>query len=73
MEAIHPKAAKPMELAGIAIRLKNTFEPDHPGTAHHQGLRRQAGAHRGHRRLAQGDRVEIHDPLMVGTVGFDSA
>ena len=32
MEAIHPKAAKPMELAGIPIRLKNTFEPDHPGT-----------------------------------------
>ena len=30
MEAIHPKAAKPMELAGIAIRLKNTFEPAHP-------------------------------------------
>ena len=28
----HPKAAKPMELAGIPIRLKNTFEPDHPGT-----------------------------------------
>ena len=27
-----PKAAKPMELAGIPIRLKNTFEPDHPGT-----------------------------------------
>ncbi len=25
MEAIHPKAAKPIELAGIAIRLKNTF------------------------------------------------
>jgi aspartate kinase len=21
-----------MELAGISIRLKNTFEPDHPGT-----------------------------------------
>ena len=38
MEAIHPKAAKPMELAGIPIRLKNTFEPDHPGTDH-QGLR----------------------------------
>src|SRR6266545_1208661 len=32
MEAIHPKAAKPIEMAGIAIRLKNTFEPDHPGT-----------------------------------------
>src|ERR1051326_8669182 len=32
MEAIHPKAAKPMELAGIPIRLKNTFDPEHPGT-----------------------------------------
>src|SRR6266540_2999617 len=32
MEAIHPKAAKPIEMAGITIRLKNTFEPDHPGT-----------------------------------------
>ncbi|MDR1516844.1 MAG: aspartate kinase, partial [Dysgonamonadaceae bacterium] len=32
MEAIHPKAAKPLELAGINIRIKNTFEPEHPGT-----------------------------------------
>ena len=32
MEAIHPKAAKPMERAGIPIRLKNTFDPEHPGT-----------------------------------------
>jgi len=32
MEAIHPKASKPLEVAGINIRIKNTFEPDHPGT-----------------------------------------
>ncbi len=33
MEAIHPKAAKPLELANINIRIKNTFEPEHPGTS----------------------------------------
>ncbi|MCK5691941.1 MAG: aspartate kinase, partial [Bacteroidales bacterium] len=27
MEAIHPKASKPLEVAGINIRIKNTFEP----------------------------------------------
>ena len=32
MEAIHPKASKPIEIAGINIRIKNTFEPEHPGT-----------------------------------------
>ncbi|MEJ2567631.1 MAG: aspartate kinase, partial [candidate division WOR-3 bacterium] len=32
MEAIHPKAAKPIELSGIHIRIKSTFEPEHEGT-----------------------------------------
>jgi aspartate kinase len=32
MEAIHPKASKPLEVANINLRIKNTFEPDHPGT-----------------------------------------
>ncbi|MBN1863524.1 MAG: aspartate kinase [Victivallales bacterium] len=32
MEAIHSKASKKMELKGIPIRVKNTFEPDDPGT-----------------------------------------
>jgi aspartate kinase len=32
MEAIHPKAAKPLELAGIPLRVKNAFDPDHDGT-----------------------------------------
>lgn len=31
-EAIHPKAAKPLELAGVKRRIKNTFQPEHPGT-----------------------------------------
>jgi aspartate kinase len=71
MEAIHPKAAKPMELAGIAIRLKNTFEPDHPGTLITKdfvGKQARIEVIAGSPKVAA---VEIHDPSMVGTVGFD--
>jgi aspartate kinase len=32
MEAIHPKAAKPLELSGIPLRVKNAFDPGHDGT-----------------------------------------
>jgi aspartate kinase len=32
MEAIHSKASKLMESKNISIRVKNAFEPDHPGT-----------------------------------------
>jgi aspartate kinase len=71
MEAIHPKAAKPMELAGIAIRLKNTFEPDHPGTLVTKdfvGKQARIEVIAGSGKVTA---VEIHDPNMVGTVGFD--
>ena len=71
MEAIHPKAAKPMELAGIPIRLKNTFEPEHPGTLitkDYVGERARVEMVTGSDKVTL---VEIHDPSMVGTVGFD--
>jgi aspartate kinase len=71
MEAIHPKAAKPMELAGISIRLKNTFEPDHPGTLitkDYVGTKARIEVIAGTPKVTI---VEIHDPGMVGTVGFD--
>lgn len=32
MEAIHPKAAKGLRQNDIALRIKNTFEPEHAGT-----------------------------------------
>lgn len=32
MEAIHPKAAKGLRQSGIDLRIKNAFEPIHPGT-----------------------------------------
>jgi len=71
MEAIHPKAAKPMELSGIPIRLKNTFEPEHPGTLITKdfvGKQARIEVIAGSAKVAI---VEIHDPMMVGTVGFD--
>lgn len=72
MEAIHPKAAKPMELAAIPIRLKNTFEPDHPGTL----ITKDFVGERARVEIITGSDkvtlVEIHDPSMVGTVGFDA-
>ncbi|BDG07704.1 aspartate kinase [Anaeromyxobacter paludicola] len=71
MEAIHPKAAKPMELAGIAIRLKNTFEPEHPGTLitkDYVGEKARIEVIAGTTKVSA---LEIHDPSMVGTVGFD--
>lgn len=71
MEAIHPKASKPLEIAGINIRLKNTFEPDHPGTL----ISRDFVSENGKVQIVTGtDKVtaiEILDPLMVGESGFD--
>ncbi len=71
MEAIHPRAAKPMELARIPLRLKNTFEADHPGTlitVDYVGKQARIEVIAGTPNVKV---VEIHDPMMVGTVGFD--
>ena len=71
MEAIHPKAAKPLELAGIDIRIKNTFEPDHPGTsisADYVSPEPRVEIVSTSRKVIA---VEVHDPMMVGEVGFD--
>lgn len=71
MEAIHPKAAKPLELAGINIRIKNTFEPNHPGTL----ISRDYISPEPRVEIVSGSRkvlaIEVHDPMMVGEVGFD--
>jgi aspartate kinase len=73
MEAIHPKASKPLEMNGINIRVKNTFEPDHPGTLISKDY---IGEHSRVEIISGTDKVmaiEIHDPLMVGQVGYDLA
>jgi aspartate kinase len=71
MEAIHPKAAKPLELEGIKIRIKNTFEPEHPGTL----ITREYVSEEAKVEIVSGtDKViafEVHDPMMVGEAGYD--
>lgn len=71
MEAIHPKASKPLEMAGINIRIKNTFEPDHPGTLiskDYVGEKSKVEIISGTDKVMA---IEIHDPMMVGQVGYD--
>jgi aspartate kinase len=72
MEAIHPKAAKPLELSGINIRIKNTFEPDHIGTL----ISKNYVSPDARVEIVSGSKkmlaIEIHDPLMVSEVGYDA-
>ncbi len=71
MEAIHPKASKPLEINAIDLRIKNTFEPEHPGTL----ITRDFISPEKHVEVITGtDKVviiDIYDPLMVGAAGFD--
>ncbi|MGI4871970.1 MAG: aspartate kinase [Janthinobacterium lividum] len=71
MEAIHPKASKPLELNAINLRIKNTFEPDHPGTL----ITRDYVSPTARVEVITGtDKVviiDIYEPLMVGAAGFD--
>ena len=71
MEAIHPNASKPLEMAGINLRIKNTFEPNHPGTVISNDY---IGPHAKIEIIAGSDKIvvlEIHDTSMVGESGFD--
>lgn len=71
MEAIHPKAAKPLEIAGVNIRIKNTFEPEHPGTL----ISKDYKSPESRVEIVSGSKefiaIEVHDPMMVNEVGYD--
>lgn len=71
MEAIHPRASKPLEKAGINIRIKNTFEPEHPGTLitkHYVGPESKVEIVAGTDKI---EVIEIHDSLIPGDYNFD--
>ncbi|WP_158799170.1 aspartate kinase [Pedobacter sp. L105] len=71
MEAIHPKASKPLEISGINLRIKNTFEPSHPGTLI---TREFVCEHKRVELITGTDKlliIDVYDPLMVGNVGSD--
>lgn len=71
MEAIHPKASKPLETAGISIRIKNAFDPSHSGTL----ITKDYLCPHSKTEVITGSSavtcLEIHDTRMVGEVGFD--
>jgi aspartate kinase len=71
MEAIHPKAAKPLEINGINLRIKNTFQPDHPGTL----ITREFVSKQKRVEVITGSDkllvIDVYDPLMVGSAGSD--
>jgi aspartate kinase len=71
MEAIHPKASKPLEINAIDLRIKNTFEPEHPGTLitrDYISPTKRIEVITGTDKVAI---IDIYDPLMVGAAGFD--
>jgi aspartate kinase len=71
MEAIHPKASKPLEINDINLRIKNTFDPEHPGTLI---TREYVCEHKRVEVITGTDKVvmiDIYDPSMVGSVGSD--
>lgn len=71
MEAIHPRAARTLRRAGIQLRIKNAFEPDHAGTTISQNYCSEkpcveiiAG-----RKDVYG--LEVFDQEMLGDVSYD--
>ncbi|MHB8206068.1 aspartate kinase [Mucilaginibacter sp.] len=71
MEAIHPKASKPLEISGINLRIKNTFQPSHPGTLITKEF---SCEHKRVEVITGTDKVlviDVYDPSMVGNVGSD--
>jgi len=71
MEAIHPKASKPLEIHGINLRIKNTFDPAHPGTlitTDYICPTKRVEVITGTDKVVM---IDVFDPLMVGNAGSD--
>lgn len=72
MEAIHPRAAKSLRQAGIPLRVKNAFEPEHPGTV----IRADLAAEDSRVEIVTGLKnvyaFEFYDQDMVGVKGYDA-
>jgi aspartate kinase len=71
MEAIHARASKEMQLQNIPLRVKNAFEPQHPGTL----ISRDYVSPKPKVEMICGREdvlaVEVFDPEMVGKAGYD--
>jgi aspartate kinase len=71
MEAIHPKAARTLRRAGIQLRIKNAFEPEHGGTL----ISQDYCSERPCVEIIAGRKdvfgLEIFDQEMLGDVSYD--
>jgi aspartate kinase len=71
MEAIHPRAAKTLRRAGVELRIKNAFEPEHNGTLISQGYRSESPCVE----IIAGRKdvfgIEVFDQDMLGDVSYD--
>lgn len=72
MEAIHPRAAKSLRQAGIPLRVKNAFEPDHNGTVIRSDIHAGAPQVEIITGIKNVFALEFHDQDMVGVKGYDS-
>lgn len=72
MEAIHPRAAKSLRQSGIPLRVKNAFEPEHPGTVIRSDLEAQTPGAEIVTGLKGVFALEFYDQDMVGVKGYDS-
>lgn len=73
MEAVHPRAAKGLRQAEIPLRVKNTFEPDHSGTAISSDYKSDAPRVEIVTGLKSVTALEFFEQDMVGVKGYDSA
>ncbi|MEE4360477.1 MAG: aspartate kinase [Pseudomonadales bacterium] len=71
MEAIHPRAAKGLRQHGIALRVMNTFEPDHEGTLIDGEYRSDEPCVEIVAGCSELIAVEVFDQDMVGADGYD--
>lgn len=71
MEAIHSRASKVMETKSVPIRVKNAFDPKHPGTL--ISLNYVSPVPKVEMICAREDVLafEVYDPDMVGQAGYD--
>lgn len=73
MEAIHPRAAKGLRQAGIPLRVRNAFEPEHAGTVISQDYRSDIPRAEIVTGIEPVLALEFHEPDMVGVKGYDAA
>ncbi len=72
MEAVHPKAARSLRQAGIRLRVKNTFDPDDPGTVIDGDFLPSAPGPEIITGLRNVFALEVFEQDMVGVKGYDA-